>query len=250
MRNKSLLKSNTHYVNAILRAYKNKTDLNHEQQRESINLQNRKGIFSTFRQRYIYDFNELIEYVIRQNTSMQNYMDYFNACEYLGIDLEQEKNRLPHDFMRWHDIRIDEYVTQKAIQDKQEREEMYKRFRQIAIKYEKLQYNKKTDFVVIIAKSPQDLIYEGEQLSHCVGSMNYDQKFIREETLIFFIRNKQHKDKPLVTLEYSLENHKILPCYAEHDTKPSEDIQEYVNKVWLSHANRQIKKIQNNQLTA
>ena len=32
-----------------------------------------------------------------------------------------------------------------------------------------------------IAKSPAELVEEGNALSHCVGRMNYDQKMLREE---------------------------------------------------------------------
>ena len=80
-------------------------------------------------------------------------------------------------------------------------------------------------------------------MHHCVGKMNYDQKFAREETLIFFIRNRLSPNTPFVTLEYSLANHKILQCYGEHDSKPSEDILTYVNKKWLPYANRKLKQI-------
>ena len=80
-------------------------------------------------------------------------------------------------------------------------------------------------------------------MHHCVGKMNYDQKFAREETLIFFIRNRLSPNIPLVTLEYSLTNHKILQCYAEHDSKPSEDILTYVNKKWLPYTNRKLRQI-------
>ena len=76
-----------------------------------------------------------------------------------------------------------------------------------------------------------------------MGRMNYDQRFIREESLIFFLRKKEQPDTPLVTLEYSLRNHKVLQCYGEPDHKPSEDILHYVNKVWLPYANRTIKQI-------
>ena len=34
------------------------------------------------------------------------------------------KNRFPHDFKRWHDIRIDEYTTEKAMQDEKQRKEL------------------------------------------------------------------------------------------------------------------------------
>ena len=73
--------------------------------------------------------------------------------------------------------------------------------------------------------------------------MNYDQRFIREESLIFFIRKKEQPDTPLVTLEYSPRSHKVLQCCGEHDHKPSEDILHYVNKIWLPYANRTIKQI-------
>ena len=74
--------------------------------------------------------------------------------------------------------------------------------------------------------------------------MNYDQKMIREDSLIFFVRLKAQPDTPLVTVEYSLHTHKILQCYSEHDHKPSDDILHYVNKVWLPYANKHLKQIQ------
>ena len=41
-----------------------------------------------------------------------------------------------------------------------------------------------------------ELIKEGNALDHCVGKMNYDQKFAREESLIFFVRNKDNPQIP------------------------------------------------------
>ena len=110
-------------------------------------------------------------------------------------------------------------------------------------KFINLQRNLKENYVCIIAKSPKDLINEGNILHHCVGRMGYDQKFARGETLIFFIRTKEQPEIPLVTLEYSPKTHKILQCYADHDTKPAEDILNYVNQIWLPYANRKIRKI-------
>ena len=99
-------------------------------------------------------------------------------------------------------------------------------------------------YMAIIAKTPDDLVNEGKVLSHCVGRMFYDKKFAEEKTLIFFIRSTDSPDTPLVTVEYCLKTHKVLQCYAYHDTKPSDDILHFVNKKWLPYANRQIKKIE------
>ena len=102
--------------------------------------------------------------------------------------------------MRWHDIRIDEYHTAKALKDAEERKKLYEQFETVANKYLALQRNLNDGFIVVIAKNPAELIREGELLHHCVGRMNYDQRFIREESLIFFVRRKDTPDVPFVTV--------------------------------------------------
>ena len=84
---------------------------------------------------------------------------------------------------------------------------------------------------------------EGDALGHCVGGMGYDQKFIREETLIFFIRTADEPNVPLVTVEYSLKAHKVLQCYGKSNQTPSKEIVDFVHKKWLPHANRALKKL-------
>jgi len=104
---------------------------------------------------------------------------------------------------------------------------------------QKLQGN----YAVVIATSPAELMREGEELSHCVGKMGYDQKMVREETLIFFVRNNSELDVPFVTVEYSLKQKRILQSYGSNHSKPDEAVANFINKTWLSHANRTIKKM-------
>ena len=101
----------------------------------------------------------------------------------------------------------------------------------------------KEKFVCIIPHSPQDLINEGDALHHCVGRMGYDEKFAKEQSLIFFIRVVSEPDKPLVTVEYSLSQKKVLQCYADHDSKPDNAIEKYVYTKWLPYANKKLKRI-------
>ena len=115
--------------------------------------------------------------------------------------MTEDKNRFPHDFYRWHDIRIDEYMTAKAIADEKERQKLYKSFAKVSEKYLPMQRNLNDAYICIIAKSPAELIKEGNTLHHCVGRMGYDQKMVREESLIFFIRTVAEPDKPFVTIE-------------------------------------------------
>ena len=189
------------------------------------------------------EVGKFLDYIEKQNTNFYSYRDYLNACQYLGLDMDEEKNRYPHDFKRWHDIRIDEYRSAKALKDEQERKEFYEKFAAVATKYLNLEYNKKSAYMSIIAKTPSELITEGDALHHCVGRMNYDQKFAREESLIFFIRMKEKPDVPFVTIEYSLSQKRILQCYGDHDSKPDDCVIEFVNKKWLPYANRKLKQI-------
>ena len=189
------------------------------------------------------EYEKFINYITNQNTNISSFADYIQACNFLGVNMTENKNKYPHSFQYWHDVRIDEMHSKQAEIDKEKQRKFCENFSIVANKYETLQRNLKDNFVVIIAKSPIDLIKEGDFLHHCVGRMNYDQKFVREESLIFFVRYKDNIETPFVTLEYSLKNHKILQCYADHDSKPSDEVLDYVNKKWLPYANRKIRQI-------
>ena len=245
MAHRAELTEHYYYVDVIMRAYRTgkslnalqvcreaKIKLSHDQ-----HLQPIRELFKGAERERFFD------YIAEQNTNANTYLDYLKACIYLGLDMSEKKNRFPHDFKHWHDIRIDQYATAQAEADRKAKQELYEQFARIAEKYLPLEHDKKSAFICIIARSPADLIHEGEVLHHCVGKMNYDQRFIREESLIFFIRTKKLPDTPLVTLEYSPRSHKVLQCYGEHDHKPSEDVLHYVNKIWLPYANRTIKKL-------
>lgn len=236
--------ANSYYVSTILSAYKNNKPLKEIQAFESAKKTLTKdSTLAPIRNMLNGDYKPYFDYIGKQNITNRLYLDYLNACLYLGLDMNEDKNRFPHDFKRWHDIRIDEYHTAKALKDEEERKELYSKFAEIAEKYSPMQRAKESDFIVIIAKSPADLIREGDALHHCVGRMGYDQKFIREQTLIFFIRSTENTEKPLVTVEYSIEKKKILQCYADHNSAPDTAVKNYIDKIWLPYANRTLKKI-------
>ena len=242
--NREELANHYYYVSTIFSAFHKGTSLSETQRYEETKKSFcRDKDCKPIREMLDGDYKPYFAYVAKQKISNRLYLDYLKACNYLGMDMSENKNRYPHDFMRWHDIRIDEYKTAKALKDQEERAELYAKFATVSEKYLPMQHNKRSGFVAIIARSPADLIAEGEALDHCVGSMGYDQKFIREETLIFFIRSKEMQDTPLVTVEYSLSQKKILQCYAYHNTLPANDVLHYVNKVWLPYANRALKQI-------
>ena len=53
------------------------------------------------------------------------------------------QNRLPHEFMRWHDIRIDQYATAQAKANEAAKCDLKKAFGDVARKYLSLQHDKR-----------------------------------------------------------------------------------------------------------
>lgn len=244
IRNKEALSAHYHYVEVILKAYNTGGDMAVLQRVKELKLKLiHDSAYTQFKRQFTGNTERLVKYLAENNVTLSLYSDYYNACKELGLDMSEDKNSFPRDFRRWHDIRTDEYATKKALEDEQKRKELYEQFGLVANKYLPLQKQNGREYVAIIAKSPSDLIREGNTLHHCVGRMGYDQKFVREETLIFFIRIKSAASTPFVTVEYSLSLHKILQCYADHNSRPDDNALHFINKIWLPYANKQLKQL-------
>jgi len=242
--NRTELSNHYYYVSTVFAAYRRNEPLAEVQKFEEKKKSFcREKDYQPVRDMLNGDYKAYFTYAAKQNISHRLYLDYVKACLYLGLDMTLPKNRYPHDFKRWHDIRIDEYKTAKALADQKERAELYAKFATVAEKYLPLQREQGDVYIALIAKSPAELIAEGDALGHCVGEMGYDQKFIREETLIFFIRSVTAPDVPLITIEYSLRSHKILQSYGKNHRTPDGELEKYIRKKWLPYANKALKKI-------
>ena len=260
--------SGWYYCHAILQAYKKhlpikqiqafeerKRKITHDYHGKTIvKAVIKKGVKGEFERFFAYlDKHAINEYV---------YYDYIRACQYLGLDLTDNKILYPKDFKRWHDIRIEEMDVIRREEERKanllrakeerlrkkriekEKRELAANFLKAAKKYLPLAgFTKDEHYAIFIAQSPAELVKEGNALSHCVGRSGYDRKMAREETLIFFVRKMEELDKPFVTLEYSLKTKQILQCYSYNNTKPEEKVLEFVNNKWLPHANKQLQKI-------
>ncbi len=237
------LKRPSVYIMTVLHAYKNNASIEDTQRIEGAKKQLAQREYEPIRILFKNDLIPFFAYLVKQKINIDLYLDYLKACNYLGLDMSLPKNRYPHDFGRWHDIRADEYQSALTAVDAEKRKKLYAQFAVVAEKYNGLQYDKKSGFICLIAKSPAELQHEGEVLHHCVGRMGYDRKMAREETLIFFVRNRDMPKAPFVTIEYSLQSKRILQCYGANNHKPDETVLDYVNRVWLPYANRKIKKI-------
>ena len=245
MKNLTILKDKYFYVSSIFYAYKNNVSLQYAQSFEEKRKKfNADRSLELLREELKNDLERFFSYMEKQQVRYTFYQDYYQACLHLGLDMSLDKNRYPHDLERWHDIRIDEYASTKALADKKARKKLYSNFTKIIKQYIPLSNFENEDFIIVIAKSPAELIREGEILNHCVGRMGYDQKVIKNKSLIFFVRQKDSPNTPYITFEYSLEKHNIIQSHGKDNRCPNLQVSDFIEKQWLPFANKQIKQIQ------
>ena len=249
--NKNELTKYYYTVPTILHAYKWKWSLTEthifETRKKEMIQQTSKPLTTFFKGKSL---TKLFQYIDEQQITYNSYRDYLNACLKLELDMTQKKNLFPHDFNTWHDIRINEYTSKKVQIDKKEYQRFVEKFAKVAHKYLSLQTYSNDDYVIFIAQSPKELVTEGKKLHHCVGKMGYDQKFVKQESLIFFVRNIKKPKQPFYTVEYSLKRKSILQCQGLDHCSPNENVRDFVYNQWLPHANNELSLIRKEKLAA
>lgn len=174
---------------------------------------------------------KIVEWCNKRNIQYHLYNDYFKAIKDLGLNLNDTKNIYPKNFKRMHDLRIDEYEAQKMVIDRKKRKKVYEAFAKEGIKAAAFEIAQ-GELVIVSAKDISELKKEGNALRHCVGKMGYDVKMAEGRSWIMFVRQIKQPDTPFVTVEYDPKNHKILQAYGMHNSRPPENVQEFLEK-WV-----------------
>lgn len=249
-KNAEAIDGRIYYVSSILTAYKQNKSIEAVQTFEERKKELNKSYHQSVREIVNGEYEKFFSYLDKQNIGLNLYADYIRACRELNLDMTLNQNRYPHDFHHYHDMRIAEMRTARALKDEQRRKEaeeeqkhLVENFIAVASKYMPLQSIENGAFVIYIAQSPSELVKEGEALHHCVGKLGYDRKFAKEQSLIFFVRSATDTETPLATIEFSLKSKKILQFYADHNSTPDKAVSDYVNNVWLPTAQKALKKI-------
>lgn len=148
------------------------------------------------------NIKKLVLYLFREVKLMQGIDSAQNASTYLrdyirmsrAMELDWEK--YPKSLKKEHDIVLMNYNLVNNNNNEQ-------REFQLAVdkkSYQDLVYtDKKEDFAVIAPSGTEDLVKEGNQLSHCVAS--YVRDVASDRCKILFLRESNNIDKPLATIE-------------------------------------------------
>jgi len=153
--------------------------------------------------------------------------DYLDNARKLEL---KDFDKYPNSLKREHDVFAREAVRIINEKEEQDFEEAMKKYQDITFEDDK--------YCIVVPKEAKDLINEGKELNHCVGS--YVNRVADNKTVIFFVREKENKDKSLYTLE--VKNGTNNQFRGKYNCKPQYDairfadrfIEEVINKHYMN----------------
>ncbi|MGL5189521.1 MAG: PcfJ domain-containing protein [Cetobacterium sp.] len=178
-----------------------------------------------------YNYKSLVDYMIklrdREGFDISSSMitcirDYANMSSSMGRFKNGSKygkfEKYPKFLKTTHDIVAKNYYVFKKEHDV----ELFKMSIDKDLEYT----NKKDKYCIIVPKTPNDIINEGQQLNHCVYS--YVDYILEKKLQIVFMRDIDNIEEPLVTVEIK---HGRITQYAGHSNrKLTDDELEYLLK--------------------
>ena len=158
----------------------------------------------------------LARYINEKGLTPRLYGDYLDQCRQLGYNLRDTAISLPHDFHTMH-ARLSQLTKIKAD------EKTRRAFAGNMQKRARLAYAEQELFVRQ-PKSVEEIVHEGEVLSHCVGC--YAERHAIGVLTIMFLRKRAEPNKPFYTIE--VDNSGVIrQCYGDHNTPAAAEIEAF-----------------------
>lgn len=131
---------------------------------------------------------------------IDNYSDYLEAEKYLRDGKLRKMNKYPSNLVQMHHNRTSVLAEIKRQKRRLKELEQKEKDKKIYESHKDLEWKpRNSDYCIIVPESADDVIEEGNKMSHCVGS--YIGRISDEETFIVFMREKETEDVPYITVE-------------------------------------------------
>ena len=150
--------------------------------------------------------------------SEYEYLDYLKACVRLEYDMKNSRVLYPKNLKEAHDKAIN--LLKLVLNESND-----KLIKERAKLLDKFTYNDKK-YVVFAANSVESLLDESKQQNNCVKT--YIDDYALAETDIYFMREIEHKEKSLVTIE--VKNNRVVQCRIKDNYLPNTEQMNFINK--------------------
>jgi hypothetical protein len=138
--------------------------------------------------------------------------DYYRMGHTIGRDIK----KYPTYLRSMHDIIQVNFETYKREYD----EILFEKLVKVELEYDS------KDYCIVVPHSSKDIVKEGTNLNHCVGS--YVDRILQGDTYIMFMRKTNEKEKSLITLE--LRGNKILQAKGSYNRIMNEEERKFLDK--------------------
>lgn len=152
------------------------------------------------------------------------YRDYIEMSEVLGVDLSRKSVRYPKDIKEAHDRLM---LLFDSVGNEEVDAAIGRAAAPVAEDLGEFAYESKL-FCIIVPKTREEFIREGQSLNHCVGRFpQYYNNHVAGTKMIFFIRRTENRGKPFFTMEVDMKDYKILQLYGYADCKARNYVQRF-----------------------
>ena len=169
--------------------------------------------------------------------SEYDYCKYLNNCKRLGLDLHDTKNAFPKKHKQRFNAIKDDIRALETRENAEKAKKMAEDLLAVSAKFAKLE-KLRGSFCVVIPKTESEFAYEEKHLHNCLFKSHYAHKMSRGDSIVMFVRLSGSPTVPFVAVEYSPETKSIMQCYADKNSKPPENVLEFVNSRLLKAANK------------
>lgn len=144
--------------------------------------------------------------------------DYLADCDKLGLNLQDDAILFPKN------LHVAHLNTTQQVKYKESEE--LNHLIQLSLKRRSKYTFEQDGFIIRAAADTKELINEGKQLRHCVGS--YADRYAKGKCDILVIRYVSEPEKPFFTME--ILNGKIVQCRGKSNCSMTEDVKAFVEQ--------------------
>lgn len=176
--------------------------------------------------KYLYKEAPMNQYLYKSDNSLTMLADCFEMAKQLGLVFD----KAPKALVRYHDTLVKEIeICKDELKDKQVAQvsQKYLHLSKYS-EFDEEEHKYKDNYSLILPKNGKDIVMEGKQMHHCVGS--YVDKMIRERSIILFLRRSDNLETRVATLEYEPTRNAIVQVKGPYNSHVSEDAKKYITQ--------------------
>ena len=150
-----------------------------------------------------------------------DYFDYLKQASDLGYDLNDSSYLFPKNFRKAHDRVLKETLEKEEQTNGEKLHAQNQAYQELKQEKESTWTQTIGSYIFRLPKSISELKWEGKRQHHCVGS--YTERILREKTNIVFVRDVEHPDDALYTMELdNTKEHKLVQIRAKYNNSPED----------------------------